>query len=584
MLLCSLGFEQILNSACCTSGLDHPPGLSFLFVSNFSASAWSGFMFVRLSVSFRRLTCAPLTIARRCNAEVANPEAAAGAEQSANSIVDAQTAQAARAQAEIIPRQPNSTDLKGPTTAISQACNTLGDCLVKTTELKGQYKSQRHGVVAGEYVSKHQLNKYVGQLKATAQVEVDALSTSMRRPGTLPAAGMHELRRTLYYSVTLKEMEWVDENTYDQMMRMLTTEFLRRDSEGMLTADDVLFISTHVVVASFYNRFLWNRLEQSLQKFRTFENVDIALIKGLTTKMNKTRRGCPKETMDMRRKILNALARRVGVLANDFDLPSLIGIVSCYTSHDMTPQNVQPLLVRAINHINDFTPQECASLSDLLRKWGMMRSEILERLVERILTTETMTGTMLMSALMSVRSCYNTVREGGRNAINSDAQKQKLRAIGEQVASRMDEAHFRKINQIIFALDACITMKIYVPKKCLQNIFKFATDIVNEVAKSLSDTDSTEEEVEVFLTEINVDGTNEEEKVGDTVKQMMPKKSEEEQKDNKPPPPPISNEQARHLHALLSHYGADIAPELNARLKLGFQEGTFPDEASLHGI
>lgn len=89
-----------------------------------------------------------------------------------------------------------------------------------------------------------------------------------------------------------------------------------------------------------------------MQRLSNFESIDLPTIKGLTTKLYKTRRNCPRETMDVRRKILTAMVRRIGMLANDLDLPSLLGVLQCYVLHDMSPFALEPLAVRATNHVS----------------------------------------------------------------------------------------------------------------------------------------------------------------------------------------------------------------------------------------
>ena len=428
--------------------------------------------------------------------------------------------------------------LSAPTTAITAHCDVLSECLTKADELKMQMKAQEAGGTA--ILTKEGMDEFVEELKSTATSELQTLYQSGGQ--LMQQAGMHELRRALYYTTALKDRSWLQEQEYTGLMRQLTVELMRRDNDGVLSPDDVLYVSTHVIVSNFYNRHLWNRMERSMLKFSNFENIEMSSIKAFTTKLFKTRKGCAKETLDIRRKILNAMARRVGTLANDFDLPSLLGVLQCYTVHDLMPRYLEPLAHRATNHINDFTPQECATLSHLLRKWRLMRLEICEKLVARICAADLLTHHMATSALISIRSCFSGISEGGRNAINAEPMKQKLRAMGEQVACRLDEVVFPALPVVLKTLDVIVTMKIYVPKKCLLSMFRQANDMLAVI----------------------VEGKDElvDPKTGKRVR-------------------PITAEEGRQLQALLYHYGSDLSQELSARLKEAFREGLLPDEASM---
>ncbi|EKF38765.1 hypothetical protein MOQ_001021 [Trypanosoma cruzi marinkellei] len=436
---------------------------------------------------------------------------------------------------------PNGA-LAAPTTAITGHCDVLSECLAKADELALQLKAQNALGASAEILTQEGMEEFVDELKASATSEMTALVEQMQKTQLLQHAGMHELRRTLYYATSLKERDWLEDPKYIAAMRMLTVELLRRDNDGVLSADDVLYVSTHIVSSNFYNRHLWNRMEKAMLKFSNYENIDMASIKAFSTKLFKTRRGCAKETLDIRRKILLAMSRRVGVLANDFDLPSLLGILQCYTVHDLTPFHLEPLAIRATNHVNDFTPHECATLSHVLRKWRTMRLEVCERLVERICTADQLTHHMANAAMVSIRACYAKVSDGGRNAMNAEPTRQKLRAMGEQVGSRLDEVEYPALPVILSILDVIVTLKIYVPKKSLQTIFLQANDMLAVVMEQKDDL---------------VDP-----KTGKRVR-------------------PITAEEGRQLQALLSHYGNDLAPELAQRLKEAFREGMLPDEASL---
>ncbi|CAD2215801.1 hypothetical protein AGDE_04697 [Angomonas deanei] len=352
---------------------------------------------------------------------------------------------------------------------------------------------------------------------------------------------MHELRRTLYYVTSMREKEWLDVPHYTQLMRALTVEFLRRENNGVLAPEDVLYISTHVIVANFYNRHLWNRLEHSLAH-GMYDHIDLATIKALTTRLFKSRPGCAKETLDVRRKILNAMARRISTLANEFDLPSLLGILQCYTVHDMTPHSLEPLAIRATNHIKDFTPHECATLSHVLRKFRIMRIEICERLLDQMSSADQFNAHMAHSALVSIRSCWTQISDGGRNALNAEPTRQKLRAMGEAVGARLDEVEFPNMFMVLSALDIIVTVKIYVPKKSLQSIFERADYLIALIVDPDSDL---------------IDP-----KTGKRVRQ-------------------ITLEEGRQLQALLLHYGPDLAPALKKRLEEAFREGLLPDESSI---
>ena len=433
--------------------------------------------------------------------------------------------------------------MSAPVTELTGHCNMLAECITKADEIQQQMKAQAAGGSAAQVMSEEGMEEFLDELKSTATQEVTSMVTSLRSsPQLIQRAGIHELRRSLFYAVQLKEKGWIEEQHYTPVMRMLTVEFLRRDNEGALTPDDVLHITTHVIVSSFYNRHLWTRMESSLGKYTTFDNIDIGTIKGLSTRLFRTKPGAAKETLDVRRKILNAMSKRVGVLANDFDLPSLLGILQCYTVHNLLPHWVEPLAHRAINHIGDCTPVECATLCQILRRWKLMRLEVCEKLIEQICKAENLTPGMVSACLGSIRTCFSRIAEGGRNAASAEPTKQKLRALGEQVGARLDEVDFPSIPAILSQLDIIVQLKIYVPKRCMTHVFEQAEKMLDK------------------MIEAGHGGINS--KTGHQARM-------------------ITAEEARQLQALLMHYGSDIAPQLNLRVKQALKDGIFPDEASV---
>lgn len=430
-----------------------------------------------------------------------------------------------------------------PVTVISAHCDVLSESLSKAEELALQRRVQASLPPAHQVLTEDNINDMLVELKDTACSEVQTMIEAARQPMMIQRAGMHELRRMLFYSTALKDKGWIEAQPYTVMMRMLTVELLRRDNEGVLAPSDVLFVSTHIITANFYNRHLWNRMEKSMEKYSNFENIDLPTIKALTTKLLKTRRGCPKETLDMRRKILTAMTRRVCVLANDFDLPSLLGILQCYSVHDMSPGPLEPLAIRATNHVAEYTPQECATLSHVLRKFRIMRLEVCERIVQRVSTAETFNYQIANAALISIKTCYNKISDGGREALHAEPMRQKLRALGEQVGCRLDEVDFPSIMVILSVLDIIVTLKIYVPKKALVSLFSQAKEMLDIVTNS-SDSALT---------------------LGSTEGEARP----------------VTMEEGRQLQALLYHYGSDLCPELTTALKEAIREGLLPDEASV---
>ncbi|CCW70158.1 unnamed protein product [Phytomonas sp. Hart1] len=442
---------------------------------------------------------------------------------------------------------PGSGDAAGvglpaPTTALTSHCNTISESVAKADELEQQRKAQEAAPAGGAVISDEALAEMLEELREVTTSEVDALLEQLRGTGIVGQAGMHELRRTLFYTTALHTRGWMTAPAYTAVMRMLTVEFLRRDNNGVLAPDDVLYIATHMIAANFYNRHLWNRLEKALMVFSNYEHIELPTIKALTTKLFKSRRDSPKETLDVRRKVLAAMMRRIALLANEFDLPSLLGILQCYSVHDMTPLPIQALAVRATNHLNDFTPQESATLVHVLRKFRLLRLETCERLVERICSSDKLTHHMANSALTAIRICYNKVSDSGRNALHAEPTRQKLRAIGEQVVCRLDEVEFPALVVILNALDIIVNLRIYIPKKPLQSAFTQADAMLQVAIEHQDDL---------------VDP-----KTGKHVR-------------------PITVEQGRQLQALLLHYGSDLSPELSSRLKTAFEEGLLPDEASL---
>ena len=425
-----------------------------------------------------------------------------------------------------------------PATEISNWCTTLNECLQKADELKQQIRAAEAGGESAQIMTREGMDEFIEELKATASDEVHTMVQTMRSdPSLIQKAGMHELRRTLFYAVTLRNKHWLQDAEYNSLMKGLSNEFLRRDYDGALGADDILFITTHVVMSNYYNRHLWNRMEANLFRARTFDSVDLPTCRGLSVKLFRTKRFASRESLDVRRKVLNAMSSRIGTLANDFELPALLGMLQCYAAHDMMPAQLEPLALRAINHIDDYTPAECATLSKVLRQWNLIKLEVCEKLIERICTAEKMTNGMALMSILSLKSCFHKVAEGGRNAINAEPTKQKLRALSEQIACRLDEVEFRNVHGVITCLEFVLQNKIFVPKCCLENVFKAAEDFVT----------------------IQLEGKE------DAARRFQT----------------ITSEQSRQLQALLIHFGIELCPDLDGKLKQGFQEGIWPDEASL---
>lgn len=429
-----------------------------------------------------------------------------------------------------------------PTTAITTHCNVLSESLSKVDELAIQLKAQAALGEGNEILTPESIQDMLTETKEAAMSEVMTMIDTIRQPGMIQRAGMHELRRMLFYTSSLQSRGWLENQPYTVMMRVLTVELLRRDNEGVLAPSDVLYVSTQMIAANFYNRHLWNRMEKSMEKYSNFETIDMLTIKALTTKLFKSRPGCARETLDMRRKILSAMTRRVSVLANDFDLPSLLGILQCYSVHDMSPPMLEPLAIRATNHVGEFTPQECSTLSHVLRKFRLMRLEVCERLTQRISTAEHFNYQLANAALISIRTCFNKISDGGRNALHAEPMRQKLRALGEQIGCRLDEVEYPSLEVILSILDIIVTLKIYVPKKALVAIFSQAKVKVDQM--------------------VACEG------------ELIDPKTRKEIR-------PITIEEGRQLQALLYHYGSDLCPELAVSLKEAIREGNLPDEASI---
>lgn len=429
-----------------------------------------------------------------------------------------------------------------PTTVLTHHCNALSEHLSKIDELAMQKKAQDALEGSVQVFTQENMDELMKEIEQEIMGEADALARVMRDTVVAHRAGMHELRRTLYYTTALHDRGWLLPAMYTAVMRTLTTELLRRDSEGVLGPDDILYVSTHMVAANFYNRHLWNRMERAMMVTNNFNSIELPTIKALTTKLFKTRRGCPREALDVRRKILSAMMRRVGMLANDFDLPSLLGILQCYSTHDMSPVLLEPLAVRATNHVGEFTPQECATLALILRRFRLMRIEVCERLVQRICTADQLNHHMAQSAFTAIRSCFHKVSDSGRDALHSDSMRQKLRAMGEQVGCRLEEVQFPALRAILSVLDTIVNLKIYIPKKSLQTMFATADAMIQVVVEHRDEL---------------VDPA--------TGKQIRP----------------VTMEEGRQLQALLLHYGTELAPDLAGRLASALRDGVLPDEASL---
>lgn len=436
-----------------------------------------------------------------------------------------------------------SDGLVVPTTAITSHCDVISESLSKVDELGLQLKAQAALGPGNEILTAESIQDMMAEVKETAMSEVMEMMNTIRQPGMIQRAGMHELRRMLFYTSSLQSKGWLEHQPYTAMMRVLTVELLRRDNEGVLAPSDVLYVSTQMIAANFYNRHLWNRMERSMEKYSNFETIDLSTIKALSTKLFRTRPGCARETLDMRRKILSAMTRRVSVLANDFDLPSLLGILQCYSVHDMSPPMLEPLAIRATNHVQEFTPQECATLSHVLRKFRLMRLEVCERITQRISTADQFNFQLANAALISIRTCFNKISDGGRNALHAEPMRQKLRALGEQIGCRLDEVQqYPSLEVVLSILDIIVTLKIYVPKKALMAIFSQAKVMID--------------------TMVACEG------------ELIDPKTRKEIR-------PITIEEGRQLQALLYHYGTDLCPELSAALKEAIREGKLPDEASV---
>lgn len=435
-----------------------------------------------------------------------------------------------------------SDGLVVPTTAITSHCNAISEALLKVDELGLQLKAQAALGEGNEILTADSIQDMLTEVKETAMSEVMEMMNTIRQPGMIQRAGMHELRRMLFYASSLQSRGWLENQPYTVMMRVLTVELLRRDNEGVLAPSDVLYVSTQMIAANFYNRHLWNRMEKSMEKYSNFETIDLATIKALTTKLFRTRPGCARETLDMRRKILSAMTRRVSVLANDFDLPSLLGILQCYSVHDMSPPMLEPLAIRATNHVQEFTPQECATLSHVLRKFRLMRLEVCERITQRISTADQFNFQLANAALISIRTCFNKISDGGRNALHAEPMRQKLRALGEQIGCRLDEVQYPSLEVVLSILDIIVTLKIYVPKKALVAIFSQAKTMIDTVVACEGELIDPQTRKEIR---------------------------------------PVTIEEGRQLQALLYHYGSDLCPELSVALKEAIREGKLPDEASV---
>eukprot|EP00760_Papus_ankaliazontas_P002058 PhM_4_TR10814/c0_g1_i1/m.40097 len=384
-----------------------------------------------------------------------------------------------------------------PLTQLSPICDHLSECAMRYDELKSQIaaqekaqkeqQQQQAGGGAAASMAAHNpklaplpilsnavMEEFVGELRSTALRHMESLQATIATPGMVQAASIGELRRVLYYAVTLRGYGWVSELMFAQLMKTLSREFVRRGKIGALAQDDVVYIATFVAVADYYNKPLWTALEFALNR-GTFTALDKQIVKGMTTRLFKSKPSSRPESVDLRRQLLKSMSRRVGELCNEFELPHILRIIQCYTVHDIFPKPIFDLATRAMMHVQEYNPQESATLCQIFRKWRILTPEVCDRLLEKILTAEVLTSQMASYGLMACKMMYRKLATG---AASTEVERQKLRQLGERLASRLDEVQFTSHIPVLQCLDAVVGLRLYLPHKTIQAVFAHAGALV----------------------------------------------------------------------------------------------------------
>jgi len=375
-------------------------------------------------------------------------------------------------------------------TGLSSVCDQLSECVMRYEELKIQIQAHDNPkkpisqkklqnianskLAALPTLSRAAMDEFATELRSTSVTHMEGLLQMIATPGMVQSAAIGELRRCLYYAVNLRIFHWTSEVLFAHMMKILASEFVRRGKAGQLAQDDVVYIATFVCVSDYYSRPLWESLEYALMH-GTFSQLDKGMVKGMTTRLYRTKKKARPESVDLRRQLLKAMAQRVGELVNELELPQILRIIQCYTLHDIFPKPIFDLATRAMMNVHEYNAEESATLCQIFRKWRILTPEVCERLLEKICASELMTSTMMSHGLMACKSMFKKLTFG---TAQTEIERQKLRQLGERLASRLDEVQFTTHTPILQVLDAIVVLRLYLPQKVIQAVFASAGTII----------------------------------------------------------------------------------------------------------
>eukprot|EP00759_Apiculatamorpha_spiralis_P017709 PhF_6_TR23817/c0_g1_i1/m.33360 len=382
-----------------------------------------------------------------------------------------------------------------PTTHLSGICDQLSELTTRFEEIKTQLAAVRHpnderaqkklqiqqsrtsGLEPMPTVtSKDVLEGYVTEIRTATVTHIESVYSILATPGMVQTASTAELRRCLFYCANMRQFNWISELLFAQTMKIMAQEFVRRMKLGTMTQDDVIYVATFIAVSDYYNKPLWTALEYALSR-GTFSQLDKGIIKGMTTRLFRTKRGSKAESVDLRRQLLKAMSRRVGELVNELELPQILRIIQCYTLHDIFPKPIFDLATRAMMNVHEYNATESAILCQIFGRWRILTPEVCERLLEKISSAETLTAHMESCGLQACKTMYRKLSLGSSQ---TEIERQKLRQLGEKLASRLDEVTFKSHVQILQVLDAIVVLRLYLPQKVIQAVFASASTILSD--------------------------------------------------------------------------------------------------------
>ena len=395
-----------------------------------------------------------------------------------------------------------------PVTELSQICNHLSEATMRYDELKKQIEAMDTSPfqivrVKGKLIKRRrrkpeaapdseaipmfsadELQGFVTELRRESTKQMEHVHRLMLQHGFPETTSVGELRRLLYYCVTLKGYQWLESVLYLELMKALSREFHRRMGYGLLAQDDVVYIATFVCVGNYYYKALWESLEYALDR-GTYTQLELGLVKSMTTRLYQTQKFAQAETKDLRRLLLKSMARRVGELVNEFELPQLMRIVQCYTIHDVFPKPIFDLATRAMMNVHDYNPKESAALCNIFLKWRILTPEVCERLLEKIAAAEKLDVAMVVSALSAARATYRRLCTA---TAQNDLEKQKIRQQAERIANRMNELIFKDHKSVLTILNCIIQLRLYLPQNIIQSIFAATGQLIAapDIAKRMT--------------------------------------------------------------------------------------------------